>query len=359
VQYSKFRRQGLDIICATFLHKKGAKANLIFLTGLTESFLKYSEVIQYYFEHGFNIFTYDHQSQCLSGRWLTESQSIWIHTFEDYVDDFVYFATTITKDSPSLPIFLLAHSMGGFIASIAMARLPSLIQRAVLCAPMLRNKCGNKASHYQYPLPQPLTYWIVSLLKYIGLGSMHTIGFFKEKPTDKIPINVYTSDAEQLTKWEALRMKYPNHMITTCITNDWVYHSIRAQKKFAERYSFVKTNTLILSAEIDYLVNNRAMAMFIRKAPNTKMFNIPGSYHEILYETEAIRDSAMKCIYDFFNQKSDDISLVLPCYPLVVYDQTVGIYSMPELIVRGVGIGLSVVSLIAGVVMILGGDRKK
>lgn len=68
VQYSKFRRQGIDIVCASFQHSKPAKANIIFLTGLTESFLKYSETLQYFYERGFNVFTYDHQSQGLSGR---------------------------------------------------------------------------------------------------------------------------------------------------------------------------------------------------------------------------------------------------------------------------------------------------
>ena len=67
VHYSKFRRQGIDIICASFHHPK-AKANIIFLTGLAESFIKYSEVIQFLYERGFNVFTYDHQSQGLSGR---------------------------------------------------------------------------------------------------------------------------------------------------------------------------------------------------------------------------------------------------------------------------------------------------
>jgi lysophospholipase len=67
VHYSKFRRQGIDIICASFHHPK-PKANIIFLTGLAESFIKYSEVIQFLYERGFNVFTYDHQSQGLSGR---------------------------------------------------------------------------------------------------------------------------------------------------------------------------------------------------------------------------------------------------------------------------------------------------
>jgi alpha-beta hydrolase superfamily lysophospholipase len=68
VNYSTFRRQGIDIVCAAFVHPKNAKASVVFLTGLTESFLKYSEIIQFLFERGFNVFTYDHQSQGLSGR---------------------------------------------------------------------------------------------------------------------------------------------------------------------------------------------------------------------------------------------------------------------------------------------------
>ena len=67
VSYSKFRRQGIDIVCASF-KQKNAKANVVFVTGLMESFIKYSETIQYLYEHGFNVFTYDHQSQGLSGR---------------------------------------------------------------------------------------------------------------------------------------------------------------------------------------------------------------------------------------------------------------------------------------------------
>jgi lysophospholipase len=177
---------------------------------------------------------------------LTESQSLWVNSFDDYIDDFMYFVTAVSKEYSQLPIFVLAHSMGGFIAVNAMCRLPSLANRAVLCAPMIRNKCGMKATDYHYPLPQPLTYWISILSRWLGLGTIHTFGYFKEKPTDKINLNVTTSDQEQLDKWIALRMRYPNHCIASCVTNDWIYHSIRAQNKFESKYEFVKTNTLIL-----------------------------------------------------------------------------------------------------------------
>lgn len=135
--------------------------------------------------------------------------------------------------------------MGGFIAAVAMSRMPNIISRAVLCAPMLRNKCGTKALDYKYPLPQPLTYWISIICRFAGLGTMHCLGYFKEKPTDKLNLNVVTSNQEELDKWQALRMRFPN-LITTCVTNDWIFHSIRAQKRFDSKYQFVKTNTIIL-----------------------------------------------------------------------------------------------------------------
>jgi alpha-beta hydrolase superfamily lysophospholipase len=136
--------------------------------------------------------------------------------------------------------------MGGFITANAMARIPTLINRAILCAPMIRMKCGTKANDWQYPLPQDVAYWASNVARFFNLGSAHALGFFKELPDDVININVYTSSEEQQNKWIALRKKYPSQMITTCVTNDWVYHSIRAQRRLAERYQHIQTNTLIL-----------------------------------------------------------------------------------------------------------------
>ena len=121
VSYSKFSRQGIDIICASFIqqqhlhdlshsndnhqqqphqplpsqpvphhlhHKKPPLANVIIVTGWADSFLRYAELTQSLYEAeggGFNIHMYDHQSQGLSGRWLPESQYIWVMTFFTHI----------------------------------------------------------------------------------------------------------------------------------------------------------------------------------------------------------------------------------------------------------------------------------
>lgn len=151
----------------------------------------------------------------------------------------------VSKENSHLPVFLVAHSMGGLIASMAMSRLPTLVNRAVLCAPMIRNKCGMKYFDFKNPPPQSFVYWLTYVCCYAGMGTMHCLGYFKEKPTDKLNLNVTTSDQDQLTNWQDLRMRYPA-LIATCVTNDWILHSIRAQKRFSHRYQFVRTNTLVL-----------------------------------------------------------------------------------------------------------------
>ena len=357
VLYSKFNRLGIDVVCASF-ENPDAKANIIFVTGWSESFLKYSEVIHKLYDSGFSIYTYDHQSQGLSGRWLAEPQSTWIHSFDDYVDDFIFFVTTISRETSKLPMYLLAHSMGGLVSSIAMSRLPTLINRAVLSAPMFRHKCGLKCFNYAYPLPQQIAYWATVLSCRAGLGMMHAIGFFKEKSSDPLPLNVTTSDIEQLERWRQLRQKYPQIM-STCVTNDWVLQSIRAEKKFEARFEFIQTNTLILSAENDLFVYNRAMAFFAQSAPNCKIFIAPNALHEVLYESEPIRNAALEIVKDFFLQKSDNVEQVISKNPFYEYDKATPIYSLPEKFIRAAGIVISTVGIIAGITMIFSSGRKR
>mmetsp|Transcript_8488 Transcript_8488/g.8432 ORF Transcript_8488/g.8432 Transcript_8488/m.8432 type:complete len:377 (-) Transcript_8488:534-1664(-) len=355
VQYSKVNRQGLDIITAEFINPE-AKSVIILVTGLSESFLKYAELIRSLYERGHSIFTYDHQSQGLSGRWLPDHQSIWCHTFEDYVDDFLYIVDMISREMPSLSLYVLAQGFGGLITGIAMSRLPLLVSRCIMTAPMFRNQCRMKAIDYRFPLPQPIAYFIAYGACMIGLGTSNAIGFFKEVSRDKLKLNITTSDIDQLDVWQELRHKYPQIM-SSCITNDWIVQSIRAQKKLSKKYGFIQTNTLILAADPqkDVFVYNRAMAIFLNKAPQSRMFYAPNAYHDILFENDIIKGAVTKVIQDFFSQESDEVELLQPCSPLVDWDRNTLIYSPAEVIVRALGVGTAVVMGILGVALIFSG----
>jgi hypothetical protein len=100
------------------------------------------------------------------------------------------------------------------------------------------------------------------------------------------------------------------------------------------------------------------MAIFINKAPAAKMFRVPNAYHEILYENDTIREAALKVVYDFFTQKSDNVQGVEPCYPIENYNPVTPIYTVTELLIRGSGVVLSVAGIVTGLAMIFGDKRK-
>jgi len=373
VSYWKIKRygQGLSLVCASFENPK-AKGNIILVTGWSECFLKYATLIRELYKEGFSVHTYDHQSQGLSDRNLPDSpQSTFVHNFQDYVDDFTHFAEHVKANSSNkgnningssssssnkkqLDTFLVAHSMGGLVTAIAMSTNPSLVQRAVLCAPMFRNKCGMKALEYRYPLPQVIAYWVTWAACYAGLGTMHALGYFTEEPTDKLPLNLTTSCELQLRDWQRLRAKYPEIM-STCVTNDWVKTSIEAQKTFSRRYNLVATNTLILSAENDHFVHNRAMAMYVEKNKNCQMFCAPDSCHELFFEKEKVRGACLAAVKQFFTNASHDVLSVTNASPLTVHDKSKPLYSSFEQATRIIGYCIGTAGCLIGIIMMASG----
>jgi hypothetical protein len=146
--------------------------------------------------------------------------------------------------------------------------------------------------------------------------------------------------------------------MSTCITNEWVLQALRAQKKFATRFQFVQTNCLIIQAEHDIFVYNRAMAMFVQKAPNSLMYFVPEAYHETLMETEAVRGGVKKVIVDFFTQKSNNVSQVQAASPLTTHDPTKPIFSPLETALRLTGLVIGTVGCIVGASMIFSSGGK-
>ena len=74
--------------------------------------------------------------------------------------------------------------------------------------------------------------------------------------------------------------RYPS-IISSCVTNNWVLTTMKAQIKFAYKYELFRTNTIILQASDDIFVHNRAQDVFAQKAPNCRILEVPDSYHEV------------------------------------------------------------------------------
>lgn len=168
-------------------------------------------------------------------------------------------------------------------------------------------------------------------------------------------------DKSQLMKWQNLRISHPK-ILATCVTNDWVLHSIMAEEKFAEDYSRDSPDTLILAAGNDRFVHNRAMQYFVRAThranPKKKLlFIAPKAYHELLFENELIRGATKEMIRTFFLQKSDDVSQVenFVKTPFELWNPDEKIKTVPEIIYRTSMIALASVGCACGLFMIISG----
>jgi alpha-beta hydrolase superfamily lysophospholipase len=242
-----------------------------------------------------------------------------------------------------------------------MSQHPTLVSRCILISPMLRSRCGIKSLSYSFSLPQPIARWIAMSASWATLGHQNVFGYFNEKPSDVTKRFVWTSDEEQILIWQSLKQRYPE-ILSTCLTYDWLYESIQMQRNFARRYNFVRTNTLILGADHDRFVYNRAMKHFIKNASSAKLYILENACHDLLHETEAIRSQIHSIILQYFTQKADNVMLLDDSQfsaSVVSIEKNSPVYSLTETGFRGFGFVVGGVGICVGLAMIFLPSRRK
>ena len=116
----------------------------------------------------------------------------------------------------------------------------------------------------------------------------------------------------------------------------------------------VRTNTLIISAENDRFVHNRAIREFVKKAPNALLLQAPApACHELLFEAPSVRGATLKAITDFLSQASDNVSLVTGVYPLTIYDISTPTFTQFEQLLRAAGLIIALAGIGYGTSLVL------
>jgi acylglycerol lipase len=88
-----------------------ARAVLFIAHGYGEHSGRYGNVVDYFVPRGFAVYALDHRGHGRSG-----GERVYIERFEDYVADLRTFFQLARAEQPALPVYLLGHSMGSFIA---------------------------------------------------------------------------------------------------------------------------------------------------------------------------------------------------------------------------------------------------
>lgn len=110
-----------------------ARAAVVLVHGIGEHCGRYGNVVDRLVSRGFAVYGFDHVGHGRSG-----GPREYVDRFDDYVATLSAFCAMVRGWQTRSPLFLLAHSMGGLIASLHLMDHQASFAGAVLSAPSLR-----------------------------------------------------------------------------------------------------------------------------------------------------------------------------------------------------------------------------
>ena len=83
------------------------------------------------------------------------------------------------------------------------------------------------------------------------------------------------------------------------VTTEWLKAAHEAMHYIEQSAGAITTNTLVLSADGDTIIDNKRQRRVAEKMPNATLVVIPRAYHELFTEADDIRESTLKRVLDF------------------------------------------------------------
>jgi lysophospholipase len=282
-------QKGIQIVSKVFIHSETAPIVAIF-PGQAEPAERYSEMIWDLKELGYNVAIIDHRGQGRSERLVSTYGLSHVDKFQYYVDDATHWLKQL-KQNYSQKIYLLAHSMGGAIATGVVVNNPGLVEKVVLSAPMLQIETK--------PYPGFVARGISGLMKLLGKKEAFALG--------QSPFNLDMPFAENTTTDSPIRFQafidhYRLHpeIVIGGVSNNWVAESLKYTKKLKKKYSSFEPPVFVFQAGQDTWVKPKRQNIFCAKARNCKLIHFNQAKHEILLHQDGTRDKALEFIDTFF-----------------------------------------------------------
>lgn len=285
--------QSLDGTDGQGLSLEKAKKVILLLNGRSEFLEKYEEVALELSSRGYLVLSFDWRGQGLSVRELENRQKGYVKTFDDYLGDLDIFYREIVKPL-SLPVTVLAHSMGGHLALRFMHNNPSFVDRAVLVSPMIDIVTS--------PFPTLVARKVANIACAAGFGESYVFGSSNYVPgKEPFENNRLTHDLEQFNNVEKLISANPDLALGD-VTYAWLKATFDSIDLLNSRQYArdIKTRILLISGGQDRVVSVKAQRRMAKILPDCEFISIPDARHEILHETREVR-GLFWSYFDFFS----------------------------------------------------------
>lgn len=307
-QWGEFERaQGRRIRYGFCLPENArSKAVLTYLPGMGEPAEKIFETARYFLERNLAVYVMDWYGQGGSGRYLDNPHKRHAAAFDNDLLDLDHFlrrhvdthketgaASSNMEDilenilegrleESTLPLIMLAHSMGGNLGLRYLHDHPDVYDCAIFSAPML----GVFATRLlQPPFDLIVSGWLESMAGEHYVPGEHDWDFKRRERTK----HVLTSDPVRGSVQNQWFAANPRLQIGN-VTYGWVHEALKSCDIALEQLPEVKAPCLISVSGKDMLVDNRPIRQAAQKIPKAGLLEIPKARHEILMEADLLRD---------------------------------------------------------------------
>ena len=264
MQHIEGRFQGArdaGIFYQAWLPDGDANAVLLVVHGIGEHSGRYGNVVNRFVPLGYAVYGYDHVGHGRSG-----GRREFVERFEDLTDTLAIYCSLVQGWQPGKPVFLLAHSMGGLIASYYLLDRPADFRGAVLSAPAL--KISDDVSRTTIALSKVLSV----LAPGLGLAALELGGLSRDPEV----VAAYRNDPLVFHGRTPARL---------------VAESLGAMRRVAAEAGRIVLPFLVVQGGADRMVDPAGARMLYDKAGSKdKTLRVyEGLYHEVFNEPERDR----------------------------------------------------------------------
>lgn len=273
------------------------RGHVVILPGRREHAEKYQEVADDWTRRGCSVGVVEWRGHGLSGGRRADNPQ------KHHLDDFTLLLDDLdavlaqAPPPPGVPQFLLAHSMGGLLAALHLARHPNRYAAATLCAPMFDVQTR--------PWPKKAARLVAAAACALGFAESYAFTQRDYDPAEAAfdPRNVLTADP---ARYDVLQRDWAAQPALRLggVTFGWLRAAFRAMDALrAGRAGLdrVTTPVLILSAPQDRVVDAASHAVVARLFCDARVVDIPGAAHELLMERDGLRNQAWRAIDGFLS----------------------------------------------------------
>jgi lysophospholipase len=269
---------GARLRAALFPAKGTPRGSVVLSGGRTEPIEKYFEVANELTARSFVVLAHDWRGQGLSHRVLPDRLRGHAAGSADFVADYAALIATFEPRLPK-PWLAMGHSMGGCLTALVLARGERRFVGAALSAPML--------GLHTAPMPPAVARIVAKSVTLIGGAGVSGPG---GGVTASFETNVLTHDPGRYARNVGQVAAHPDLALGSP-TWGWLSFAFDAISELRKGPGAPKVEipVTVVAAGEDRIIDNAGTRLVASRFPMGRYVEVPGAFHEVLQETDAIR----------------------------------------------------------------------